>query len=94
MEQAVDKGNEAPLAVHAATPAGGEFVAAGRIPDKGDKRPPSDKKPASETMIERPPSDKKPAALQGVAEEAPVEKPAKPSSTSTKKPKTTTKPKK
>lgn len=54
------------------------------------KRSPSDKKPASETMIERPPSDKKPASLQAVVE-TPVEKPPK---TSSKKTKTTTKPKK
>lgn len=52
------------------------------------KRFPSDKKPASETMIERPPSDKKPASLQGITEEAPAEKPPKPSS---KQKKTTTK---
>jgi len=52
------------------------------------KRLPSDKKPASETMIERPLSDKKPAPLQEVVEEAPAQKPAKPSST---KKKTTTK---
>jgi len=52
------------------------------------ERLPSDKKPASETMIERPPSDKKPGSLQTVMQEAPVEKPAKPSSM---KKKTTTK---
>ncbi len=52
------------------------------------KRPPSDKKPASETMIERSLSDKKPASLQGVTEEAPIEKSTKPSG---EKKKTTTK---